>query len=33
MSRGWSAFGSVDALLGHSYLSRYGAATGLRREL
>ncbi len=33
MPRGWSAFTSVDALLGHRYLSRYGAAIGLRKEL
>jgi uncharacterized protein YhjY with autotransporter beta-barrel domain len=33
MPRGFSVFGSVDGLVGHSYLSRYGAALGLRKEL
>jgi uncharacterized protein with beta-barrel porin domain len=33
MPHGWSAFTSVDVLLGHRYLSRYGAAIGLRKEL
>jgi outer membrane autotransporter protein len=33
MPRGWSAFTAVDALLGHRYISRYGAAIGLRKEL
>ena len=33
MPRGFSAFVSVDALFGHSYLDHYGAALGLRKEL
>lgn len=33
MPRGLSAFVSVDALFGHSYLDHYGAALGLRKEL
>jgi hypothetical protein len=33
LPHGWSAFASVDALLGHAYLNRYGAALGLRKEL
>jgi uncharacterized protein with beta-barrel porin domain len=33
MRRGWSAFAAVDALLGHSWLRRYSAAIGLRKEL
>jgi outer membrane autotransporter protein len=30
---GFSAFASIDGLFGHSYLSRYGAALGVRKEL
>lgn len=33
MPRGFSAFLSVDALFGHSYLEHYGAGLGLRKEL
>jgi outer membrane autotransporter protein len=33
MPHGLSAFASVDGLFGHSYLHRYGAALGLRKEL
>jgi uncharacterized protein with beta-barrel porin domain len=33
MPHGFSAFAAVDGLVGHSYLSRYGAAVGLRKEL
>ena len=33
MPRGFSVFASVDGLIGHSYLGRYGAALGLRKEL
>jgi outer membrane autotransporter protein len=33
MPHGFSAFASVDGLFGHSYLDRYGAALGLRKEL
>lgn len=33
MAHGFSVFASVDGLVGHSYLSRYGVALGLRKEL
>jgi uncharacterized protein YhjY with autotransporter beta-barrel domain len=33
LRHGWSAFAAVEALLGHSWLRRYGAAIGVRKEL